>query len=104
MDLDEKIQNCYKNHPNRYIISNEFFVKNFEDKKTVLLAQVYQILSQIIKRYDLSEYYCDYESVRKNSEENINLLDRPSPYLIRKKKFQKFMRRSASPNSPKKPS
>lgn len=101
MDLDDKIQKCYKNHPNRYIISNEFFVKNFEDKKTVLLAQVYQIISQIIQRYDLSEYYMDYQFVRKNSEENINLLDHPSPYLIRKRKFQKFMRRSNSPSKEK---
>lgn len=99
MDLDERIQKCYKNHPNKYIISNEFFVKNFEDKKTVLLAQVYQIISQILKRYDISEYYSDYESVRKHSEENINIIDEPSPYLIRKRKFQKFMRR---PNSPSK--
>lgn len=51
-------------------------MKSFEDKKTVLLAQVYQIITQIIKRYDLFEYYSDYEpSMRKNSEENMNLLD-----------------------------
>jgi hypothetical protein len=54
VQLDSTLQSCYKNHPNRYIISNDFFVKNFEDKKTVLLAQVFQILSQIIKRNDLS--------------------------------------------------
>jgi len=42
-------------------------VKNFEDKKTVLLAQVWQILSQIIQRNDLDEYYHDYENVRKGS-------------------------------------
>jgi len=40
--------------------------------------------------------------VRKHSEENINLLDHPSPYLIRKRKFQKFMRRSGSPANKKK--
>jgi len=62
-----KLQGCYKNHSNRYVISNEFFVKNFEDKKTVLLAQVWQILSQIIQRNDLDEYYHDYENVRKGS-------------------------------------
>jgi len=69
-------------------------VKNFEDKKTVLLAQVYQIISSIIKRYDLSEYYKDYQLSRKNSSENIGLIDQPSPYLIRKRKFQRFLRRA----------
>ena len=78
-------------------------MKNFEDKKTVLLAQVYQIISQLIKSYDLSEYYSDYESVRKYSEEDVNILDSPSPYLIRKRKFQKFMRRSGSPTRERKP-
>lgn len=97
VDLDSKLQNCYKNHSNRYIISNDFFVKNFEDKKTVLLAQVYQILSQIIQRNDLSEYYSDYDLARKSSEENISLINFPSPYLVRKRKFQKFMIRSVSP-------
>lgn len=67
--MDEKLQNCYKDHPNRYVISNAFFVKNFEDKKTVLLAQVYQIITQVIKQNDLCGYYSDYEtSIRKNSE------------------------------------
>ena len=85
------------NHSNRYIISNDFFVKNFEDKKTVLLAQVYQILSQIIQRNDLSEYYSDYEITRKSSEENIELINFPSPYLVRKRKFQRFLYRGKSP-------
>jgi hypothetical protein len=39
----------------------------------------------------------NFLSTRKNSEENINLLDFPSPYLIRKRKFQKFLRSSKSP-------
>jgi hypothetical protein len=34
---------------------------------------------------------------RKHSEENINLVHNPSPYLVRKRKFQRFMHRGSSP-------
>jgi hypothetical protein len=59
----------------------------------ILLAQVYQIISQIIKNNELSAYYMDYQqSIRKNSEENLYNIEKPSPYLIRKRKYQKFLK------------
>lgn len=61
VELDRKIQDCYKNHPFRFIIRNDFFVKDFEIKKLLLLAQVNQILSFILKLSNVDEYYNDYE-------------------------------------------
>ena len=67
-------------------------MKNFEDKKIVLLAQVYQTISQILKSLNLKEYYSVYSQTgRKRSEDNINLIDEPSPYLERKRKWGFFV-------------
>ena len=48
-------------------------MQNFEDKKKVLLVQVYQIILRIIEENKLIDYYQDYiRRVRKSSEEDIN--------------------------------
>ena len=91
IDLDRKIQRCYRNHSNRFIITNEFIVQNFEDKKKVLLVQVYQIILKIIEENKLIDYYQDYIiRMRKGSEEDIPT---ESPYMIRKRKQKQFIRK-----------
>jgi hypothetical protein len=58
--LDRKILKCYKNHENRFIITNEFIVNNFEEKKVALLAQVYQIMIKIIEENNIIDYYQNF--------------------------------------------
>lgn len=65
IELDNKVQKCYENHSMRFIIRNDFFVKDFEIKKILLLAQVNQILSIILKLTNVDEYYTDFEKVRR---------------------------------------
>jgi hypothetical protein len=65
----------------------------------ILLAQVYQIISQIIKINELSSYYMDIQLMRKNSEENLYTIEKPSPYLIRKRKYQKFLKLKEKENN-----
>ena len=90
--MDRKIQRCYRNHSNRFIITNEFIVQNFEDKKKVLLVQVYQIILKIIEENKLIDYYQDYIiRMRKGSEEDI--LPSESPYMIRKRKQKQFIKK-----------
>lgn len=55
--LDEKVQKCYENHPFRFIIRNYFFVKDFDMKKILLIAQVNQILEFILKKVSIENYY-----------------------------------------------
>lgn len=93
--LDEKVQMCYENHPFRFIIRNYFFVKDFDMKKILLIAQVNQILEFILKKVSIENYYkSNYllvdQKVEQKGEKKI------SPYLDRKRKYQRFMSRTTS--------
>lgn len=95
-ELDAKIQKCYKNHSDRYIITNEFIVKDFDVKKLVLLTQVYQVLLKLIQEKNITEYYQEYiMSMRKGSDDDIP--SEISPYMVRKLKYKRFMKRESSP-------
>lgn len=95
IDLDCKIQRCYEKHSSRFIITNEFIVNSFEDKKLVLLAQVYQILLKLIQENKIIEYYQDYmQKMRKNSDDEM--APEISPYMARKLKYKKFMKREGN--------
>lgn len=68
-------------------------VSNFEEKKNVLLVQVYQILLKLIQENNIIDYYQDYmKKMRKSSEENMDL--DVNPYMLRKIKFKQFLRKN----------
>lgn len=75
-------------------------MSNFEEKKKVLLAQVYQILLKLIQENNIIDYYQDYvRKMRKGSEDDIDLA--VNPYMIRKIKFKQFMRKNVGQNKGK---
>lgn len=58
----------------------------------MLLAQVYQILLKLIQENNIIDYYQDYVTrMRKGSEDDI--APEVSPYMVRKLKYKKFMKR-----------
>ena len=75
IDLDQKIQNCYSNHPMRFVIRNNFFVTNFATKKILLVAQVNQILEYVLSSNNIADYYKEYEMAKRKFSDEIESED-----------------------------